>query len=213
MITFGYKTKFSSLLRALSAIGIGAVMIFSNNATVTLVRIIAAFLFAAGVISFAYGAAIKRKGAFGLMTVNALVDIVAGLLMFFFPEFVAGFIVYLIGIALIGFGVLQLVVLLGTMSLIGMGVFSLVLSALAIIGGITLLFSPFGVEVMSIIAGCLLIVYGVSELLSAWRVDKAVKTYEIKFGPGSGAETGSKTGPKTDLDSVKDVEYRKIDEQ
>ena len=55
MITFGYNNKFSSILRALSAIGIGGVMLFSNEATITVVKIIAAFLFAAGIVSFIYG--------------------------------------------------------------------------------------------------------------------------------------------------------------
>ena len=47
MITFGYNNKFSTALRALAAIGIGLVMVFSTEATVNVVKIIAAFLFAA----------------------------------------------------------------------------------------------------------------------------------------------------------------------
>ena len=41
MITFGYKSKFSGILRALAAIGLGLVMILGNDATMTIVRIIA----------------------------------------------------------------------------------------------------------------------------------------------------------------------------
>ena len=51
MITFGYNNKFSTALRALAAIGIGLVMVFSTEATVNVVKIIAAFLFAAGMVS------------------------------------------------------------------------------------------------------------------------------------------------------------------
>ena len=44
MITFGYNNKFSTALRALAAIGIGLVMVFSTEATVNVVKIIAACL-------------------------------------------------------------------------------------------------------------------------------------------------------------------------
>lgn len=48
MITFGYNNKFSSILRSLAAIAIGLVMVCATDATTTVVKIIAAFLFAAG---------------------------------------------------------------------------------------------------------------------------------------------------------------------
>ena len=53
MITFGYNNKFSSILRSLAAIAIGLVMVCATDATTTVVKIIAAFLFAAGIVSFA----------------------------------------------------------------------------------------------------------------------------------------------------------------
>ena len=81
MITFGYNSKFSSILRSLSAIAIGLVMVVSNNATVTVVRIIAAFLFAAGVVSFIYGFVNRKNGAMALMSVKAAVDVFIGLLL------------------------------------------------------------------------------------------------------------------------------------
>ena len=93
MITFGYNNKFSTALRALAAIGIGLVMVFSTEATVNVVKIIAAFLFAAGMVSLGYGFAHRKSGAMALMSVNAVVDIVIGLLLFCFPNVVAGAIV------------------------------------------------------------------------------------------------------------------------
>ena len=81
MITFGYNNKFSTALRALAAIGIGLVMVFSTEATVNVVKIIAAFLFAAGMVSLGYGFAHRKSGAMALMSVNAVVDIVIGLLL------------------------------------------------------------------------------------------------------------------------------------
>ena len=52
MITFGYKNKFSGLLRALTAIAVGVVMVASKtNALELAVQIIAAFLLASGLVS------------------------------------------------------------------------------------------------------------------------------------------------------------------
>ena len=172
MITFGYNNKFSTALRALAAIGIGLVMVFSTEATVNVVKIIAAFLFAAGMVSLGYGFAHRKSGAMALMSVNAVVDIVIGLLLFCFPNVVAGAIVTIIGIVILLFGILQLIVLGGTMSLVGMGGFSLILSILAVIGGITLLFNPFSERIMSVLAGIFLIFYGISELISMRRVSR-----------------------------------------
>ena len=43
MFTFGYKTTLSSILRSLASIGIGLVMIFDNEASETVVKVVAAF--------------------------------------------------------------------------------------------------------------------------------------------------------------------------
>lgn len=209
MITFGYNSKFSSILRSLSAIAIGLVMVVSTNATVTVVKIIAAFLFAAGVVSFIYGYVNRKNGAMTLMSVNAAVDIVIGLLLYLFPTAVAGVIVTLIGVAVLIFGIIQLIVLTGTMSLVGMGGFSLILCIFALIGGITLLFNPFSERVMSLLAGILLIVYGVSDLISMFRVFKAKEAYEIKFRDGQEHSNDDDDDVPPSLADVKDVEYHK----
>ena len=124
MITFGYKNKFSGVLRALAAIAIGLVMVCSTEATTNVVKIIAAFLFAAGLVSFAYGLAHKKDGVLNLMVINAGVDIVIGILLFIFPGAIANIIVTLIGIVIFIFGLIQIFALAGTASLLGSGIFS-----------------------------------------------------------------------------------------
>ena len=122
MFTFGYKTTLSSILRSLASIGIGLVMIFDNEASETVVKVVAAFLFASGLVSLVYGLIRnKKEGLLPLMAVNAVVDILIGVLLFLNPGWVAGFIITLIGIVLILFGGLQLLALAGTMSLLGTG--------------------------------------------------------------------------------------------
>lgn len=214
MITFGYNNKFSSILRSLAAIAIGLVMVCATDATTTVVQIIAAFLFAAGIVSFAYGFANRKSGTFGLMTVNAVVDIVIGLILFLWPGFVAGVIVAIIGIVILVFGVIQILALAGTMSLLGSGGLNILLAFLAIAGGIVLIFNPFSERVMSILAGVFLIYYGITDLISMRRVSKAKKEYDIHF-------TETRVDPDStidvdvddDFDGIKDVDYHKIDEQ
>lgn len=214
MITFGYNNKFSSILRSLAAIAIGLVMVCATDATTTVVQIIAAFLFAAGIVSFAYGFANRKSGTFGLMTVNAVVDIVIGLILFLWPPFVAGVIVTIIGIVILAFGVIQILALAGTMSLLGSGGLNILLAFLAVAGGIVLIFNPFSERVMSILAGVFLIYYGITDLISMRRVSKAKKEYEIHF-------TETRVDPDStidvdvddDFDGIKDVDYHKIDEQ
>lgn len=214
MITFGYRNKFSVLLRALSAIAIGLVMILSSEATVLVVKIIAALLLATGVVSAVYGYLHRSGGAGILILLNAVVDIIIGVLLFFFPQWVAGAIVVIIGLVILLFGLLQFLVLAGAMSSLGGGGFPTILSIVAMVGGIMLLFNPFSERIMSVLAGACLIFYGASELLSLQRVmmaarpgnaeaDAPLREDRIEF-PGDAG---------TDLSDVKDVEYHKIDEQ
>ncbi len=213
MFTFGYKTKINSMLRALAAIGIGLVMILGNNAPLTVVRVIASFLFAAGLVSLVYGVVHRKGEVLSLMITNAVVDMLLGTMLFLFPEQVAHFIVYVIGFLLILFGALQLIVLAGVMNLVGARFTSLIFSICAILGGAFLIFNPFSMKIMSIVAGCLLLMYGLSELFSTWQVGRAKKAYEIKFAPKP-QDPASADG-KVDASGIgqaKEVDYRKSEQ-
>lgn len=213
MFTFGYKTSISGILRALAAIGIGLVMIFDNEASVTVVKVIAAFLLASGLVSLVYGFIRNKKdGVLPLMAVNAVVDLILGLLLFLNPVWVAGFIVTLIGILLILFGGIQLFALAGTLSLLGAGFSTLILSICAVIGGAFLLFNPFGERIMSICAGSFLLLYGVSELISSWRIRKAREAYEIRFSTPDEPRSEQDGIETSGLDDAKEVNYTKVDE-
>lgn len=215
MITIGYKTKFDSIIRAVAAIGIGLVLVFGSNAPTVVVKIISVFLMVAGVVSLIYGL-IKNKenGMYQVLIINAVLDILLGLLLFFNPQWVASFIVLIIGIVLILFGALQLLVLASTMSLLGAGFSSLILSICAIVGGAFLMFNPFSVKVMSIIAGFFLVLYGVSELISTWKVVKARKEYEIQRGPATPAQEAPVPGQidASGIDDAREVDFERIDD-
>ena len=212
MFTFGYKTTLSSILRSLASIGIGLVMIFDNEASETVVKVVATFLFASGLVSLVYGLIRnKKEGLLPLMAVNAVVDILIGVLLFLNPGWVARFIITLIGIVLILFGGLQLLALAGTMSLLGTGFGTLILSVCAVVGGAFLLFSPFGERIMGICAGSFLVLYGVSELISSWRIRKAKEAYEIRFNTREEPQPDQDIIETAGLDDAKEVDYTKVD--
>lgn len=210
MITFGYRNKLNGPLRAVVAIAIGIVMVASKtNALELAVRIIAAFLVASGVVSFIYGYVKRQDGAMSLMGFNAIVDIVLGVLIFLFPAVVANLILYIVGFALLGFGIFQIISLISANRVLGVGAGAFILPAIVVIAGGFLLARPsFVGETIGIFAGAALIVFGASELLSSWKMRKAIDEYELHQAPKK-EETG-----QTDVPSdIKDVEYEKIDEQ
>lgn len=221
MILFGYKTKTSSILRALCAMALGLVMLVRTDAPDKVVQILAALLATAGVVTLVSGIIRRKDGSLPLMSVNAAVDVLLGLLLFFNPGFVAGFIVKAIGVVLIIFGVLQFIVMSGTIALLGTGWLSLLLSGLAVILGVTLLLDRWENTLMSKLAGIALIYYGATELLSFWRVHKAKKEYDIRFAdktaPGPDGGTAAEE-PKEEqslsgsLALAKDAEYEKVDD-
>ena len=209
MITFGYKNKFSGLLRALTAIAVGVVMVASKtNALELAVQIIAAFLLASGLVSLLVGYKNRQNGTMGLMGFNGGVDIVLGIILFLFPGFVAGFMIFIIGIVLLGFGLFQLIALVSANRVMKVGGESFILPVVVFLAGFFLVMRPsFVGEAMGVIAGAALIIYGVSELLSSWKMKKAIDEYEIKF-PSEKPAPKPEEGPQ-----VKDVEYEKVDEQ
>ena len=187
MITFGYNSRFKGPLRALAALAIGIVMVVSKtNALNLAVQIIAAFLIASGIVTLAVGYKNRANGTFSLMAVNTVVDILLALVLFTFPGFFANLLVYLIAFALICFGIFQLVSLGSANRVFGVGVFAFVLPVIVLMSGMFLLSNPsFLGSAVGIVAGVALIIYGASELLSSWKMRKAMDEYEIKFPKGN----------------------------
>lgn len=210
MFTFGYGSRISGPLRALIALAIGVMMVLRpDNALTTVVKVIAAFILASGVVSLFVGLKERKNGSLPLMSFNALVDIIIGLVLFSFPGFVAKFIIYLIGFVLLGFGIMQILALISARRVTGLGLGAFILPAVVTMVGGFLLFNPFAESVMVMIAGAAIIVYAVSELLSSWKMKKAIDEYEIHQAPAQ-EQPAQQENP---LDNVKDVEYEKVDEQ
>ena len=208
MITFGYNNRFSGIIRAVAALAIGVVMVVSRtDAMVLAVRIMAAFLLASGIVSLVLGYRDRQNSRMPLMGVNGTVDILIAVLIFMFPQFVAGLIVYLIGFALLGFGIFQLVALVSANRVMKVGFMAFLMPVLVLLAGAFLLARPtFIGTAVGTVAGAALIIYGVSELLSSWKMRKAMDEYEIRQGP-------KEEQPESQTPDVKDVDYEKVDEQ
>lgn len=209
MFTFGYKSKINGPLRALIALAVGIMMVVNPGEALTaVVKVIAAFLLASGLVSLIVGLRNKKDGSLPLMSFNALVDVLLGLFLFVFPGFVAKFMIYLIGFALLAFGVVQILALASARKMTGLGFGAFVLPIIVTLVGGFILFNPFAESVMVMITGAALVVYGASELLSSWRMKKAIDEYEIRQAPEK--ETPVQENPVVE---VKDVDYEKVDEQ
>jgi len=210
MFTFGYKSRINGPLRALIALAVGVMMVINpGEALTTVVKIIAAFLLASGLVSLIVGLKDKQNGSLPLMSFNALVDVLLGLVLFMFPGFIARFIIYLIGFMLLAFGLIQIMALLSARRLMGMGLGVFILPGIVTFVGGFILFNPFAESVMVTIAGAAMIVYGASEIFSSWKMKKAIDEYEIRQAPVA-EEPVREESPMAE---VKDVEYEKVDEQ
>ena len=142
------------------------------------------------------------------MGVNGFVDILIAFLVFLFPHFVAGLIVYLIGFVLIGFAIFQLVALTSANKVMKVGFTAFLMPVLVLLAGAFLLARPtFIGTAVGTVAGAALIVYGVSELLSSWKMRKAIDEYEIH------QTSEAPSQHEEPVSEVKDVDFEKVDEQ
>ncbi len=210
MITFGYRSRANGPLRALVSLAVGVMMVMNpDEALSTVVKIFAAFMLASGLVSLIVGLKDRKNGALPLMSFNALIDVLIGLFLFLMPGFVGRFIIYLIGFVLLAFGLVQLIALASARRIMGMGLGVFILPSIVTLVGVVILFNPFAEKVMVMIAGASLIVYGASELLSSWKMKKAIDEYEIHQAP----PVQEAQEEEDQLADVKEVDYEKVDEQ
>ncbi len=203
MITFGFKTKYGGLLRAVFSIGIGLLMvILPQTSLFIVVKFIAAFLIASGIVSLIVGIRNRINGNLPLMAFNAVVDMVLGILLFMYPGFAVDFLMVIIGAGLLLLGIFQLAALFSARNFVVVGPFGYILPVLTAVGGLVILLKPFGIaSAITVIAGIALVVYGISELFASWKMRKAMQEYEVKFEK-----------KHSDFENAKDVEFHKVDD-
>lgn len=209
MITFGYRNRFSGWIRAISALVLGIVMFFTGNSMTIIVYILSAFILASGIMSLVAGFKKENSNQKSLMLVNSAFNIILAVLMAIFAESLGNLFVGIIGFVLMVFGIFQLVALFSANRVMSVGVFAFVMPLLVLACGAFLLFKPAFVEnIIAYIVGASLIVYGVSELVSSWKMKKAIDESASTYPDG---ESASDSG--FDTSDVKDVEFEKVDDQ
>ncbi|MCR5003837.1 MAG: DUF308 domain-containing protein [Bacteroidales bacterium] len=216
MILFGYKNKFSSYLRALAAIAIGMIMFVGRvDAFETLAKVIGAIIIAAGIASIVFAMTKRGEGTLPLMSANAVLDVIIGILLFSNPAGIAAFIPKIIAFLLIVFCVIQFVALLGSAALLGSGRGGLLVPVLLFFGAVMILTSTGGEVFIRVLCGILLVMYGFSELASTYRLHKAKDAAEAEF-TRQREEANEERSEPTKLDTsgisdAKEVEYTKED--
>lgn len=214
MITFGFRNRFSGWIRAAIAVLIGCIMVFKpETSLIFLVKVIAAIMIASGIVSLAYGVANRRNGGLGLLVFNTIVDILIGVLLFVFPDVVASFVIILIGVALLVFGIFQIAAMISASAFVPVTAWSFLLPVICAGGGVLLLFDPFdAASTMTLVAGIAILIYGLSELFASWKMARAMKEYEIKFPSSGGKRSGEGKDSGIDFSEAKDADFRKVDE-
>ena len=183
MFTFGYKTTFSCVFRAVLSIAVGLALIMMQNAPAALVQIIAAVL-GIGALAGIIAGLVKGKSLWASLTGGGVTLLVA-VLLFIYADKVAIGIFYIIAFALVFIGIMQLSAYSSILSFQGFGLFSILLSGLIVAGGIVMLVILFNnaegiLRLLSIIAGSFLVVYGLLDLINAHKIRKTITDY---YGP------------------------------
>lgn len=208
MITFGYNSRFSAPLRALLFIAFGVLMILAKaDAMELVVKVVAAFVLATGLVSFFLGYKKKADGTMPLSTVGAVTNIVIAVLLFVFSKGVAGFISYLLGFVLLGFGIFQISVLASVRKSVKVGFGAYVIPLVVSLVGLFIIIWPKALgQSIGLVAGIALIAYGMSEFIAAFKVSSATDPDKITPAP-------AQEEPAPEALEAKDVDYEKVDEQ
>lgn len=180
MITFGYKTPWSGLIRSVASFGLGVLAVaYPGNVIPILVMIFAVVLGVYGCGMLVYAFAHKGDKSFGLWLSNSIIEIVVAVLVYIFAGFIANIAVKLIGVLLLASGLYQIIALVSAERASRFGLWFFLLPVVEAIAGGTLMFaSQLFTSGVGIIVGVALIVSGISELFSSLKVYKIQKQFQ-----------------------------------
>lgn len=217
MITFGYKKSFTSIIRALIAVGLGLVLfLFKEDAVTRIVQIIGIAILFAGMISLAPLFSKNKKGekpnkmgqAIGWTTCG--IAAVIGLLVVLKPDWFTTLFIFIVAIAIIVFCTIQLIALISAMNLAGFVALPLVLTCISLVGAIVVMFFAPG-KTICIVTGILLIIYGVSEIMALMKIKKTYEMYIVKYGNATDAAPIRDNGKEgLIITSSKEVDFEEV---
>ena len=137
--------------------------------------------------------------------------IALGILLLFYPKAgVSVLTVKLIGVLIVGLAVVELLALVGAMSVVGHGGAAVVLAIIAIIIGVSIVFSNFMMTTMGVLAGVGLLWYGITDIFTCLKVARARRSIEKeKEAEREENERRGSIRITDGLDSAKEVDYTK----
>ena len=161
-------------VRSIIAILLGAALIIWPEVSLsTIVQIIGIALIVIGIVPL-LGLAKKQQMTF--LSATGVFDVLLGLVLLVSPKFFVSLIMIVVGLFFITFGVGQLSNLFNAQKYSKVAWRFYVLPICLTIFGIVLLFNPFSsTATLLMLVGIALVVYGVSEVISTFKVRKAMK--------------------------------------
>jgi len=210
MITLGYRNKLMGIFLATGAIIVGIIFLAAPESAIeTVVRVLAAFLVASGIVSFIFGCKTRDNGAMSLMVVNSAVDIILGVLMFVFAAALSRFILIVLGALLVIFSIREFLALLAARKFVALKPWLAILPIISFIGGVLLMINTFGEKIMGILCGIVLIIFGVSELIAALRVKRAINEFDIQAADKINNDIKAK---QEEFSDIVDVDCQKVED-
>jgi len=210
MITLGYRNKLMGIFLATGAIIVGIIFLAAPESAIeTVVRVLAAFLVASGIVSFIFGCKTRDNGAMSLMVVNSAVDIILGVLMFVVAAALSRFILIVLGALLVIFSIREFLALLAARKFVALKPWLAILPIISFIGGVLLMINTFGEKIMGILCGIVLIIFGVSELIAALRVKRAINEFDIQAADKINNDIKAK---QEEFSDIVDVDCQKVED-
>lgn len=144
--------------------------------------------------------------------------IALGVMFLFFPNSWFSGAAVIVGIRILGIillllGALEVVVLLGALAVTSVGFVPFLLAIGSVLFGFAMLFSDGDGNYwfIKLISGLALLWYGITDLISGWKINKAIDEYEIRRTKEAPQQKAPEAFTVSDPSSVKEVEYRKED--
>ena len=191
-VVYSITNRTSSTVRGLLMLVLGlALLIWPASMLNLIVKIIAAFLIAIGVVTLYFnikaqkeeerelGPNVKRQKDLlrSFASLNVAIYLFFGVLIFIFPGFFVSILVFLFGAILLLLGLGQLVNLFISSRHTSLPAFFYIVPILVTLCGIILFFQPFTAkDVLTMFFGGCLAIYGIEELTASWILRK------VKFG-------------------------------
>ena len=179
-ILYSITNRTYSAIRGILLLILGlALLIWPESMLNFIVKIIAAFLIAIGVVTLYFSVkeskAEKVSGEKDLLksfaSLNIAIYLFFGVLIFIFPAFFVSILVFLFGAILLLLGIGQLVNLVLSGRHVKLSGYLYIVPVVVTICGIILFFQPFTAKnVLTMFFGGCLAVYGVEEVLSSWML-------------------------------------------